>query len=38
MNDDELTEMMHNAFILNSTETHDSFSPEEFYNIVTKKK
>lgn len=38
MNDDELTEMMHNAYIMNGTETHDSFNFEEFYGIVTKKR
>lgn len=38
MNDDELTEMMHNAYIMNGTETHDNFNFEEFYNIVTKKR
>lgn len=38
MNDDDLTEMMHNAYILNNTETHENFSFEEFYNIVTKKR
>ena len=38
LNDDELTEMMHNAYIMNGTETHDSFNFEEFYNIVTKKR
>lgn len=37
MNDDDIQEMMHNAYILNNTETHDNFSFEEFYNIVTKK-
>jgi Ca2+-binding EF-hand superfamily protein len=37
MNDDELLEMMHNAHILNNTESHDSFNFDEFYNIVTKK-
>ena len=36
LNDEELTEMMHNAYIMNNTETHDNFSFEEFYNIVTK--
>lgn len=30
--------MMHNAYIMNNTETHDNFSFEEFYNIVTKKR
>ena len=37
MNDDEITEMMHNAFIINCTESHDAFSFDDFYNIVTKK-
>ena len=37
LNDDEITEMMHNAYIINCTESHDSFSFDEFYNIVTKK-
>ena len=37
LNDDEITEMMHNAYILNGTESHDAFSFEDFYNIVTKK-
>jgi len=37
MNDDEITEMMHNAYILNGTENHDGFSFEEFYAIVSKK-
>ena len=37
MNDDEITEMMHNAYIINSTDSHDGFSFEEFYNVVTKK-
>jgi Ca2+-binding EF-hand superfamily protein len=37
MNDQELTEMMHNAYILNGTETHDNFNFEEFYTIVSKK-
>ena len=38
LNDEELTEMMHNAYIMNNTETHDNFSFEEFYTIVTKKR
>ena len=38
LNDEELTEMMHNAYIINHTETHDNFSFEEFYNIIAKKK
>lgn len=38
LNDEELTEMMHNAYIMNATETHDNFSFEEFYTIVTKKR
>jgi hypothetical protein len=38
MNDDELTEMMHNAYIMNNTESHDGFNFEEFYAILTKKK
>jgi Ca2+-binding EF-hand superfamily protein len=37
MNDDEITEMMHNAYIINGTDSHDTFSFEDFYNIVTKK-
>jgi Ca2+-binding EF-hand superfamily protein len=37
MNDGELQEMMHNAHILNNTESHESFNFDEFYNIVTKK-
>ena len=37
MNDDEITEMMHNAYIINCTDNHDGFSFDEFYNIVTKK-
>ena len=28
LNDDELTELMHNSYILNNTETHDNFSFE----------
>ena len=38
LNDEEITEMMHNAYIINNTESHDSFSFEEFYTIVTKKR
>jgi len=38
MNDDELTEMMHTAYIMNNTDSHDGFNFEEFYAIVTKKK
>ncbi len=38
LNDEELTEMMHNAYIMNGTETHDNFNFEEFYTIVTKKR
>lgn len=38
MNDDEITEMMHNAYILNSTDSHDAFNYEDFYTIVTKKR
>ena len=38
LNDDELTEMMHNAYIMNGTENHDNFNFEEFYAIVTKKR
>lgn len=37
MNDDEITEMMHNAYIINGTDNHDGFSFEEFYTIVSKK-
>ena len=37
MNDDELTEMMHNAYIINATESHEAFSFDDFYNIVSKK-
>lgn len=37
MNEDELTEMMHNAYIINGTESHDNFNFEEFYTIVSKK-
>ena len=37
LNDDEITEMMHNAYILNQTDNHDNFSFDEFYSIVTKK-
>ena len=37
LNDDELTEMMHNAHIINNTETNENFNFDEFYNIVTKK-
>lgn len=29
---------MHNSYIINGTESHDSFSFEEFYNIVSKKR
>jgi hypothetical protein len=29
---------MHNAYILNGTESHDGFSFDEFYNVVTKKR
>ena len=38
LNDDELTELMHNAYILNGTESHDASKFEEFYTIVTKKR
>lgn len=38
LNDDELTELMHNAYILNGTDSHDAFNFEEFYTIVTKKR
>ena len=38
LNDDELVEMMHNASIINNTESNQSFNFDEFYNIVTKKK
>jgi Ca2+-binding EF-hand superfamily protein len=38
LNDDELIELMHNAYILNGTESHDNFNFEEFYTIVTKKR
>lgn len=38
LNDEEITEMMHNAYIMNNTETHDNFTFEEFYTIVTKKR
>lgn len=38
LNDDELTELMHNAYILNGTESHDAFNFEEFYTIVTKRR
>lgn len=37
LNDDEIIEMMHNAYIINGTESHDTFNFDEFYNIVTKK-
>ena len=37
LNDDELIEMMHNAHIINNTETNENFNFDEFYNIVTKK-
>ena len=37
LNDDEITEMMHNAYIINGTDNHDGFSFEEFYAIVSKK-
>nr|BAC43748.1 spasmin 1 [Zoothamnium arbuscula] len=37
LTDDDITEMMHNAFIINGSESHDGFSFEEFYTIVTKK-
>ena len=37
LNDDELVEMMHNAHIINNTETNENFNFDEFYNIVTKK-
>ena len=38
LNDDELKEMMHNAHIINNTETNENFSLDEFYQIVTRKK
>ena len=37
LNDDEITEMMHNAYIINGTESHDVFTFDEFYNIISKK-
>lgn len=37
LNDDELIEMMHNAHIINNSESNQSFSFEEFYSIVAKK-
>ena len=37
LNDDELTEMMHNAHIINNTETSENFNFDEFYNIVVRK-
>ena len=36
MNENEIDEMMHNAYILNNTESNESFSFEEFYAIVTR--
>ena len=38
LNDDELTELMHNSHIINNTETNENFNFDEFYNIVTSKK
>ena len=38
MNDDEIVEMMHNAYILNNTSTNEAFNFEEFSSIVTKKR
>lgn len=38
MNDEEISEMMHNTHILNHTESNEFFTFEEFYEIVTKKK
>ena len=37
LNDDEVIEMMHNAHIINNTETNENFNFDEFYNIITKK-
>ena len=37
LNDDELIEMMHNAHIINNSETNENFNFDEFYNIITKK-
>ena len=37
LNDDELIELMHNAHIINNTETNENFNFDEFYNIITKK-
>ena len=36
-NDDEITEMMHNAYINNGSESHDMFNFDEFYNLISKK-
>ena len=38
LNDDEIIEMMHNNYIINNTETNESFSFDEFYNVITKKR
>jgi Ca2+-binding EF-hand superfamily protein len=38
MNDDEISEMMHNTHILNHTQSNEYFDFDEFYDIVTKKK
>ena len=37
LNDDELIEMMHNAHIINNSESNQEFNFDEFYTIVTKK-
>ena len=36
MNETEIDEMMHNAFILNNTTSNEAFNFEEFYAIVTR--
>ena len=36
MNDDELRELMHNVHTLQKTNSQSYFTPQDFYNIVTK--